>query len=287
MNFKLAVTRLIPDTLYLKILYYKHFKKWPDLRNPKTFNEKLQWLKLHDRKQEYVDMVDKLNAKSFVAQKIGEQHVIETYGSWDSPEQIDFDSLPDQFVIKWNHDSGSVVICRDKSTFDREAALAKLAKGKKYSGFWYGREWPYKNVDKKVFAEKYLEDGNDCGGLVDYKFYCFGGEPKFLYVSQGLEDYSKARISFLTLDWEFEPFYRTDFPPFETLPKKPVNFDHMVQIARTLSKGTPFSRIDLYEIDGQVYFSEITFYPCSGLMPFSSPEWDEKIGDWLTLPGNE
>ena len=256
----------------------------PDLNNPKTFNEKLQWLKLYDRKPICTTMVDKYEAKRYVAGIIGEEYIIPTLGAWDNFDEIDFDSLPNQFVLKCTHDSGGLVICRDKKTLNLKKARKKIEKSLKRNFYYTSREWPYKNVKPRIIAEKYMEDTSNKDGLVDYKFYCFGGEAKFLYVSQGLENHATASISFLTTEWEFAPYERTDYKPLDKLPQKPVNFEKMKDICRVLAKDIPFLRVDLYEINGQIYFSELTFTPAAGFMKFKNPEHDKEIGDMLELP---
>lgn len=279
--------RFIPDSLWVKINYWKKFHVIPNLRNPKTFNEKLTWMKLHDRNPKYVQMVDKLTAKEYVNKIIGGGYIIPTLKVWDSPEDVDIEELPEQFVLKCTHNSGGIVICRDKDKFDLKGAKKKLEKTFYRNYFWLGREWPYKNVEPRIIAEQYMEDvGGAEKGLTDYKFYCFDGVPKYLYVSSGLENHATARISFLTLDWQFAPFGRSDYKAFEKLPKRPVNLSEMIELAKTLSKGLPFLRVDLYEIKGKVFFSELTLSPCSGMMPFSPREWDERLGLELRLPYN-
>lgn len=433
-------TDWVPDRPHLKAMYRASIGKGLDLDNPVTFNEKLQWLKIHDRNPLYTTLVDKYRVKQWVADRIGEEHVTPTYAMWEHVEDIDISGLPERFVLKTNHDCGGVVICRDRATFDLDAAKRKLAEHLKTNYYWRTREWPYKDVKRCIFAEEYLdpEEGRDdltdykmmcfggkvrceftctdraeddlhvdffdtnwnhlpftrhypnsevppeaparlkemvadaerlssgipfvrtdfyevagqyyfgemtffpgggmeefnpeswdaelgswielpnsfgggllvnddtvlllrasqrCGrresersfnaavnGTVDYKFYCFGGEPRFIYISQGLEDHSTARISFLSLDWEFEPFGRNDYAPFEEIPKKPRSFDEMTGFARELATGIPFVRADFFEHKGCVRFSEMTFHPCAGFMPFDPPEWDEKVGKLLTLP---
>lgn len=425
----------MPDEMFLKMRYRKKFHKALDLENPKTFNEKLQWLKLYDRKPEYTQMVDKYEAKKYVADRIGEEYIIPTLGVWDQFDDIDFNSLPNQFVLKCTHDSGGLVICRDKSKLDKEAARMKIEKSLKTNYYLHGREWPYKNVKPRIIAEQYMEDsataelrdykiftfdgvakalfiaterasetketkfdfldtefrhlpftnghpnadvqpakpetfeemlrlaenlsaniphlcfdfyevdsktyfgeltfshsgeitpiettelekvfgdwiklpetiGGYCligdgyvlwahekdiyqkslhakkDGLTDYKFYCFDGKPEFLYISQGLEDHSTARISFVTLDWQFAPYRRSDYKPFDELPQKPQEFDKMVELARALSNGHPFLRVDLYQIGSKVYFSELTFTPCSGFLPFENPDHDTDIGHMIKI----
>jgi len=281
----------MPDKMYLKLLWRARMHSKLNINDPKTFNEKLQWLKLYDRKPEYTLMVDKYEAKKYVAEHIGEQYIIPTIGVWDHFDDINFEQLPDQFVLKCTHDSGGLVVCRDKSKLDIDAARKKIENSLRRNFFWYGREWPYKNIRPRIIAEKYMEDDATVTEnrdslnkeLIDYKFYCFSGEPKFLYVSEGLENHETAKISFIDLDWKFAPFHRNDYYTFDKLPKKPKSFDKMVQLSKKLSKGIPFIRVDLYEINGVIYFGELTFTPCSGLMLFSPQEWDYRIGQYLKL----
>lgn len=273
----------LSDKHFLQILYRLYFGKKLNLKNPKTFNEKLQWIKLHDRKEEYPLYVDKYEVKKYVADKLGDEYVIENYGVWDRVEDIDFDSLPKQFVIKCTHDSGSVIVCRDKDNFDFEGAKAKLKKKLETNLFWYGREWPYKDLKPRILAEKYLSELAD-EEMIDYKFFCFNGEPKFLYVSQGLENHETGRISYASLDWEIEPFRRTDFANFTQLPPKPAGFDKMIELSKQLSKDIPFVRVDFYDVNSKIYFGELTFFPGAGFTKFEPAEWDAKIGEWLDLP---
>lgn len=274
----------LSDRAYLKLIYRAHMGKRLDLRTPKTFNEKLQWLKLYDRNPLYTAMVDKYEAKRYVADRIGEEKVIPTLGVWERFEEIDFDALPDKFVLKCTHDSGGLSVCSDKSRFDRHKAAQKIRASLARCYYLRAREWPYKNVKPRIIAEPFMEDENQTTDLTDYKFYCFNGKPAFLYVSTGMTDHKKAKMRFLTLDWQFAPFGRTDYLRFEQLPPKPSAFEEMIRTAAQLSKDIPFVRVDLYEIGSRMYFSELTFSPCGGMMPFDPPEWDEKIGGLLTLP---
>ncbi len=263
-------------------MYYKHFHRFIDFKNPQTFNEKLNWLKLNDRRPEYTQMVDKYAVRDYISEKLGEEYLIPLLGVWDDPQEVDFDALPNQFVLKWNHDSGSVIICRDKSKLDIQKTVATLASKRSHNGYWYGREWPYKNVKPRIIAEEYMEDSSGAG-LRDYKFYCFNGTPKFLYISEGLEDHSTARISFVTTEWEFASYERSDFKPFDKLPPKPECFDQMLELAAKLSMGVDFLRVDFYEIDEKVFFSELTFFPCGGFMPFKNMDHNIEIGEMLHL----
>lgn len=276
----------LSDEKLIRKLYKTYFGREIDLENPKTFNEKQQWLKLYDRKAIYTTMVDKYEAKNYVAERIGTEYIIPTYGVWDSFDEIDFDALPNQFVLKCTHDSGGLVIVRDKKKLDKKAAKAKIERSLKTNYYYHGREWPYKNVKPRILAETYMEDDSGCG-LRDYKFYCFGGVPKFLYISEGLEDHSTAHISFVTCDWQFAPYERSDYCSFDVLPPKPSRFDLMLELAAKLSQGTDFLRVDLYEVNGQVYFSELTFSPCGGFMPFKDEKYDYEIGEMLSLTKQE
>ena len=275
--------KYVPDSIFLKIKYWAMLGKRLDLNNPISFNEKLQWLKIHDRNIEYCRMVDKYSAKEYVASIIGNQYIIPTLGVWDCFDEIDFDSLPDQFVLKCTHDSGGLVICRDKSKFDIAAAKKKIEKSQKNNYFYEGREWQYKYVKPRIIAEKYMDDGHE--GLRDYKFFGFNGVNKFLYVSEGLENHSTARISFYDFEGNQLPFKRKDYKSFDGKIDFPPNMDKLKEISDKLVNaiGSVFVRTDFYNISGDIYFSEITFSPCGGMIPFSPEEWDEKIGEWLDI----
>ena len=205
------------DAEYLRRLYRSRMGIDLNLENPTRYTEKLQWLKLYDRKPEYTVMVDKYAVKSYVAKKIGHSYIIPTLGVWERFEDIDFDKLPNQFVLKCTHDSGGLVICRDKSVLDMEAAARKIRASLKRNYYYSSREWPYKNVKPRIIAEKYIEDHNS-SGLRDYKFFCFNGKVEFLYLSEGLENHQTARISFVSLDWKPMWFSRDDYKEFEVLP---------------------------------------------------------------------
>lgn len=279
------MTRVLPDSLYVRLRYFQRMKKFPNLKYPKTFNEKLQWLKLHDRKPEYTKMVDKYEVREYIKEKIGEEYLIPFLGVWDSFDEIDFDNLPQQFVLKCTHDSGGLVICRDKNKLDIKAAREKINKSLETNYYWQGREWPYKNVKPRIVAEKYMEDKitSQERGLTDYKIYCFEGEAKFAYVSEGLENHATANINFVTLDWEKAPFQRLDFEEFNCLPKKPKTFDKMIELAEKLAKGIHFLRVDFYEIDGRIYFGELTFFPGNGCVELKPAEWDKTLGTYISL----
>ncbi|BDC92612.1 ATP-grasp fold amidoligase family protein [Treponema bryantii] len=270
------------DEKYLKYKFKKTLGRELNLDSPKSFNEKIQWLKIHDRNPDYTRMVDKYEAKKYVASIIGEEYIIPNYGVWNKFEDIDFNSLPEQFVLKTTHDSGGVSICRDKTSFDYNKAKIHLKKSLKNNFYYMGREWPYKDVKPRILAEKYMEDSSS-KELVDYKFYCFDGIPKFLYISKGLEYHPTASISFVNLNWTFAPYERSDYKTFDALPERPSKFDEMIEICKKLSTNHKFLRVDLYQINNHIYFSELTFSPCSGMMPFKTLEQDLEMGDLLKI----
>lgn len=270
----------------VRILYKLQTGQTLNLDNPQTFNEKIQWLKVYDHNPLYTTLVDKQAVKGWVADKIGKEYVIPTLGVWNSFDEIDFDTLPSQFVLKCTHDSGSVCICQDKNTFDKQAAKIQLTQALKRSGHWYGREWPYKNVPHKIIAEKYMID-TKTQELRDYKFFCFNGEPKMLFVASDRQNPNEeTKFDFYDLDFKHLPF-TNGHPNSRKSIEKPHAFEEMKNLARTLSQNIPHVRVDFYEINGQIYFGELTFSHYSGFVPFEPAEWDKKIGDWLKLPAKE
>lgn len=289
-NSKLMAKKILgclPDKLYLQLYYFAKFKRLCDLKDPKTFNEKLQWLKLHDRKPIYSELVDKYAVRQHIATAIGEEHLIPLVGGpWESFDEIDFDSLPDQFVLKCTHDSGGLVVCRDKQGLDKAAARMKIEKSLENNYYQVAREWPYKNVKPRIIAEAYMEDENPTLGLTDYKFFCFNGEPKLIYVSRGMENHATASISFYDMEGRDMPFHRSDYSPISGGITLPENFLELRKTAQRLAKlaGAPFVRIDLYSIWGKMYFSEVTYFPCAGFMSIAPEQWDRTLGDWIQLP---
>ncbi len=275
----------LPDEEYLRKLFYASMGKPLDLENPQTFNEKLQWLKLYDRKPIYTTMVDKYAAKEYVANLIGKEHIIPTLGVWDRFDDIDFDALPDRFVLKTTHDSGGVVICRDKKTFDKKAARAKLEKSLKRNYYLTFREWPYQDVPHRIIAEQYIATSD--GELTDYKFFCFNGavDSVMICLDRHLHD---TKFYFFDEKWELKRLNirGKNAPEGFTLPK-PENMDKMFEIAGTLSQGIPFLRVDLYNCGGRIYFGELTFFPDSGLDANLLPETDRYFGNLLELPDNQ
>lgn len=280
MSIKGALAKIVPDEMYLRIRYQRELHKRLNLSNPLTFNEKLQWLKLYDRKTEYTTMVDKYAVKEYVADRIGEQYIIPTLGVWNRFEDINFDKLPDQFVLKCTHDSGGLAICRDKTKFDIESARHKINMSLKRNYYYAGREWPYKNVPRKIIAEQFMED-KDSTCLNDYKFMCFNGKVRCAFVCSERSEHLK--VTFYDNDWKRMPFER-HYPASEADIPKPKNYDKMVELAEILSKDIPFVRVDFYEINGHIYFGELTFYPGAGFEEFTPDNWDRILGDWITLP---
>lgn len=274
---------LLDDASYIKIKYKYFFGKNINLSRPETFNEKLQWLKLYDRNPKYTKMVDKYEAKKYVADIIGEEYIIPTLGVYDKFDEIDFDKLPNQFVIKCTHDSGGLAIVKDKSKMDLEKIRKKINKCLRKNYYYNGREWPYKNVKPRIIIEKYMEDKN-YKIMRDYKFFCFNGEPKLLYLSEGLENHATAGISFYDMNMELTDCKRKDYRPISYKPEKPKNFDKMKKFSAVLSRGIPHLRVDWYEIDGKLYFGELTFSTCNGMIPFEGEKWDRKLGDMIELP---
>ena len=274
---------LVPEKIWIKALYRKIMNSELRLKNPITFNEKLNWMKLYDHNPLYVTMVDKWKAKEYVSKLLGtDSSIIPTIAVYESVNDIKWDELPEQFVVKCNHNSGVVLICRNKDEFDIENAKIKLSKCLEQDYSQRFGEWAYKKVPRRIIVEKYMYDESQ-PVLVDYKFYCFNGKPEFLYVSAGMEDYDTAKLVFLTKDWKQAPFHRPDHKEFETLPPKPGKYEEMLLIAEKLSAGFPFLRVDLYEINNQVYFSELTLMPCAGYMKFIPAKYDEEVGKLLHL----
>ncbi len=286
----------LPDEPYLKLRFRFKMGYWPNLKNPQTFVEKINWLKLHDRNPEYTKMVDKYAVKEYVARKIGMEYVIPTLGVWDKPEEIDFEALPKQFVLKTTHGGGSggVVICKDKSKLDKNKTLSKLRDSMDSDIYRNLREWPYKNVKKQVIAERFMvpsDKVNDSNyDLTDYKFFCFNGEPKYCQVIRNR--HTCESIDFYDMEWQHQKFVglnpvRHNLTNIASNGLTPVpcpkNLGQMQKICRKLSKDIPFVRIDLYVIDDKIYFGEITFYPASGFGCLNPKIWQKKLGEDLFI----
>lgn len=277
-----GLTRWIPDKAYIKIAYRLCIGKKLNLDNPKTFNEKLQWLKLYDRNPQYIEKVDKYRVRGYIKEVIGEEYLIPLLGVWDSFEDINFDILPEKFVLKCNHDSGSVIICKDKNSFNIGVAREKLEKALKSTGYWFGREWPYKDVKPCIICEKYMEDTD--GEISDYKFYCFNGIPLYCQVIANRS--SNETIDFYDMNWKWMNFTGNQYP-FKPHAKDkrimPYTFEEMKKLATILADGMSFARIDFYCINRKTYFGEITFYPAGGFGKFEPADWNEKFGALINI----
>ena len=272
------------DEALLNRKYEAIFGKRLNLDNPQTFNEKLQWLKLYDRNPEYTIMVDKYKVRDYIKEKIGEEYLIPLIGVWDNPDDIDFDALPDKFVLKCNHNSGlGMCICKDKSKLNIENVKSELKKGLAQDYYLTGREWPYKNVPRKIIAEKYMTDTSDSSDFTDYKFFCFNGYVDCVMVC--LERSSgDTKFYFFDRNWNLKRLNtRGKNAPDGFTISKPSQMDKMFEIAAKLSKGLPFVRIDLYQSNDHIYFGEITFFPDSGYDANLLPETDKYFGNLIHL----
>lgn len=278
------VLRLIPDSLWIKIQFKRRMGYWPDLKNPKTFNEKLQWLKLHDRNPLYTKLVDKYEVREYIAKTIGEEYLIPLLGVWDKFDDIDFDKLPNQFVLKCTHDSGGLVICTDKSKLDIAVARKKINSCLKFNYYWAMREWPYKNVKPRIIAEKYMEDA---GKVVpeDYKVYCFNGTPKYIVVFHNRFN-NKQILSETVYDVNWKPqniSLDCHFQISDYIEPKPNCLEEMLKNAEILAQDKAQSRIDFYIINGKLYFGEITLYTASGFQKMVPELLDAKLGEYISL----
>lgn len=281
-NHKYA--RFVSDKLFVKVMYKRFMGEKLNLKNPEKFNEKLQWLKLYYHNPDYCKFVDKAKVKDYISEKIGSEYVIPTIGVYDSPNDIPFEELPEKFVIKCTHDSGSIVLCRNKSELDFEKVKNDLKERLEFSFFWYGREWFYKYVKPGIIIEKAIFDKN--GNVpIDYKFFCFNGEMKFVQVDFGR--FVDRKSNYYDRNLNLQSFCK-DKCPSDSLAdfERPENFEKMIEIAQTLSSGIPFLRVDLYNVDGNIYFGEMTFFPGSGCLRLVSDEFDAEkyVGDMIILP---
>lgn len=271
----------MPDEEYIRRMFRARQGYELNLDSPETFNEKLQWIKLYDRRPVYTTMVDKYAVKPYVAGIIGEKYVIPTLGVWEHFDDIDFNSLPDKFVLKCTHDSGSVIVCRDKASFDKKSAKIKLEKALKQNYYLAWREWPYKNVVPRILAEKCLTNSEQ-DDIRDYKIYAFNGTAKAIFISSGRQsgatkaDYFDADFNHLDFTW--------GYPNAEVMPQKPECFEEMIAISQKLSEGVPEVRVDLYEINGRVFFGELTLFDGCGFDRFDDSAWDKIFGSWIVLP---
>jgi hypothetical protein len=273
----------VPDKIYIRLVWWFNVDYPLNLENPGTYNEKIQWMKLNLRDSFYTTLVDKYAVRKYVSDKIGEQYLIPLLGVYDNVGEIEWDAFPDQFVLKCNHDSGSIVICKDKSTFDIKAAKKKLARQfRNNTTYNIYREWPYKNVERKIICEKFLED--ETGDLADYKFLCFDGEPKSMYVitERSSGDY---KTHFYDLQFNNLNPVHSEYDSKRKELTKPKGFEEMIRLARILSQDLVHVRVDFYDLGGKVFFGELTFFPGSGLYKFPpGSNINELWGSWTNLP---
>ena len=274
---------MLPDKLYLEMKYKHVFGRKLDFNNPQTYNEKLQWMKLYDRRDIYTTMVDKYEVKDYVANKVGDEYIIPTLGVWDHFDDIDFDKLPNQFVLKCTHDSGGLVIVNDKTHMNREKAREQIGKCLKNNFYHYDREWPYKNVKPRIIAEQYMEDAVT-HDLRDYKIFTFNGKAKILFIATERQTEGEE-TKFDFFDTEFNHLdIRNGHPNAAVPPKKPEHLDKMIELAEKLSEGIPTLRCDFYEVNGKIFFGELTFFHWGGFVKFDPDEWDYRLGSWIKLP---
>lgn len=282
-NSKLGILSDTDDAKFLVKLFDASMGYGLNLDNPTTFNEKLQWLKLYNRRPEYTIMVDKYKVRDYISEKIGDEYLIPLIGVWDNPDDIDFESLPNQFVLKCNHNSGlGLCICKDKSKLDIKKVKRNLRKGIKQDYYLLGREWPYKDVPRKIIAEKYMTDETGTN-LRDYKFYCFDGKAKVVGIYQDRNTDKETTGDFFDMDFNWLDF-TFNMPNAKVKPSKPNHFEKMKEIAEILSEGIPHVRVDLYLSNDKIYFGELTFFDGSGFDKIEPFEWDVKLGSWINLP---
>lgn len=272
----------IPDEEFLRKEFRLMMGYNLDIDHPVTFNEKLQWLKIHDRRPEYIKMVDKYAVKGLVAKIIGTQYVIPTLGIWEQFDDIEFSKLPNRFVLKCTHDSQSVILVDNKEELDLKKTRYKLESCLRRNMYYNNREWSYKDVPPRIIAEPYLKN-NSGTELMDYKFMCFDGKVKCSFVCSDRFSGDGLKVTFFDINWREMPFERNH--PRSKIPiPKPINYEEMVILAEKLAKGIPFVRADFYENNGKTYFGELTFFPGAGFEAFTPPEWDKILGEWIHLP---
>ena len=278
LSFKIC--RLLPDKIYIGFLYRLNMNKKLNLLNPSTFNEKLQWLKLHDRNPLYTSYVDKYEVREFIEKTIGKEYLVPLLGVYDKVEDIDFSLLPNQFVLKPTHTSGNVIICRDKTELNIVETKKTLIKWLKREYFWYQREWPYKNIKPRIICEQLIKT-NDGKPPKDYKIFCFYGEPKFAYVAS--DRGQSTKFDFFDIDWNRLPL-KQHYPTSDYTHKKPIQWDKMLELAKIVSVGIPHVRVDFYiDSNNQILFGELTFYHMSGINKFEPESYDYLLGSWIDL----
>lgn len=272
---------ILSDSLFLQLKFYLRVGYWPNISNPRSFNEKLQWLKLHDMHPEYTDLVDKASVKDIVASRIGEEYVIPTIAIFNSVEDINWNNLPNQFVLKATGDSGGVVICKDKKTLDIQDAINTLKELGQRDYCKYTKEYPYANVSHRYIAENYMEDESGYE-LKDYKIFCFNGMPRFIQLD--FDRQTNHRRNIYDINWNLLDVQIKYPKGHDRVFPKPINLEKMLQIASELSKDIPHVRVDLYNVNGKIYFGELTFFHGTGMEIFTPQEWDFEFGKYLVLP---
>ena len=271
------------DEKYIRSMYKIKVGKELNLDAPKTYTEKLQWLKLYDHRPEYTLLQDKYRVREYVAATIGDEYLIPLLGAWEDANDIDFNQLPDHFVLKCNHDCASVIICRDKSSFDIEQAKTKLNKCLGINYYSAGREWAYKDIKRKIIAEKYMQNGKETT-LTDYKFFCFSGKAKMVLLASGEAHTNERRLDYFDMEFNPLPIKRGYMKESGRIYEKPEQFDQLIPLAEKLAQDFPFIRVDFYIVNKHPYFGEVALYPGSGFSEFSPCEWEERIGSWISLP---
>lgn len=278
----LIIQRVFPAKMYLSLRYRIIFGRWINWDNPKTFTEKLQWLKLYYYGRKEAVLVDKIKVKEYIKGIIGDEYIIPTIGTWEDANNIQFDSLPCEYVLKCNHDSGSVHFHKEDAPINRAETIKELNKVLKTNYYWTGSETPYRYVKPRVFAEQLIRSDVK-GGLRDYKFFCFNGEPKVFKID--FNRFNNHKTNYFDIDGNLLPFGEADYPPIPDINiEVPQNLPEMVELARKIAVGLPFARIDLYNTNGKILFGEITLFPTSGFGRFTDDKWDRLLGSWLELP---
>lgn len=275
----------LKDETYLKWLFFYKLGYKLDLDNPKSFNEKIQWLKLYDHRKIYTSFADKFEAKKLVSEIIGNEYIVPTIGVWEHFDDIDFNQLPQRFVLKTTHDSGGIVVVDDIRTFDREKAKKKLETSLKKNYAKLGREWAYEGVKRRIIAEEFLSNGEE-KELIDYKFMTFNGKVKCSFTCSNRFSGDGLKVTFFDMNWKEMPFERK-YPKSYSSINKPLNYELMIKLSEKLAEELPFVRVDFYEVNGKVYFGEMTFYPGSGLEDFRPLLWDYELGSWIKLNLNK
>lgn len=270
----------MPDELFLKIYFYCSMGYKLDLNNPKTYNEKLQWLKLYERNKQYCTLVDKYDVRKYIEETIGKEYLVPIIDIYNSTDKIDWSKLPKEFVLKCTNGSASVIICRDKTKLDKDVQIKKLNRWLSKNVFYYGREWPYKDLKPRVICEKLLKDKDDKSPK-DYKIFCFNGEPKTISIHDGrfTDEYTH---DIYDINWN-KIDVRRGRKNSNIVREKPKNFDKMLEISRILAKGLKHIRVDLYNLDGKIYFGELTFFTASGFQKFDPFKYDYIWGEWIDL----